>query len=228
MNVERNIQDVNIVESIAIEISNDAGSPIPVSGTVAVSGAVEIENDAGNPIPISAASLPLPTGASTLAEQQAQSTLVGAVTETAPASDTASSGLNGRLQRIAQRLTSLISLLPSSIGTKTSAGSLSVVLASDQAAIQTTTAKAATATLTNVTAAGSTTSIAASNVARKSIIIANDSNKDMYIKYGTTASLTSFTVKIPKDSSIEETTYTGAIDAIWASGVSGAARVTEM
>jgi hypothetical protein len=35
-------------------------------------------------------------------------TLNGAVTETAPASDTASSGLNGRLQRIAQRLTTLI------------------------------------------------------------------------------------------------------------------------
>lgn len=35
---------------------------------------------------------------------------VGAVGETAPASDTASSGLNGRLQRIAQRLTSLIAL----------------------------------------------------------------------------------------------------------------------
>lgn len=32
----------------------------------------------------------------------------GALTETAPATDTASSGLNGRLQRIAQRLTSLI------------------------------------------------------------------------------------------------------------------------
>jgi hypothetical protein len=35
---------------------------------------------------------------------------VGALGETAPASDTASSGLNGRLQRIAQRLTSLIAL----------------------------------------------------------------------------------------------------------------------
>jgi len=36
---------------------------------------------------------------------------LGSLTETAPASDTASSGLNGRLQRIAQRLTSLITLL---------------------------------------------------------------------------------------------------------------------
>ena len=37
---------------------------------------------------------------------------VGSLTETAPATDTASSGLNGRLQRIAQRLTSLIALFP--------------------------------------------------------------------------------------------------------------------
>lgn len=38
--------------------------------------------------------------------------LQGALTETAPASDTASSGLNGRLQRIAQRITSLIAATP--------------------------------------------------------------------------------------------------------------------
>ena len=77
----------------------------------------------------------LPTGASTLAEQQTQTTAIGSLTETAPATDTASSGLNGRLQRIAQRLTSLIALFPSSIGTKASTDSLSVVLASDQVAI---------------------------------------------------------------------------------------------
>src|SRR5207253_10458582 len=41
--------------------------------------------------------------------------LVGSLTETAPASDTASSGLNGRLQRIAQRITSMIALLPSAL-----------------------------------------------------------------------------------------------------------------
>lgn len=42
-------------------------------------------------------------------------TKTGALTETAPASDTASSGLNGRLQRIAQRITSLIALLPTAL-----------------------------------------------------------------------------------------------------------------
>jgi len=40
-------------------------------------------------------------------------TKTGALTETAPATDTASSGLNGRLQRVAQRLTTVLALFPS-------------------------------------------------------------------------------------------------------------------
>jgi len=60
------------------------------------------------------------------------SAAIGAVDETAPAGDTADSGLNGRLQRIAQRLTSLIALVPASLGQKTKAASLAVTWASDQ------------------------------------------------------------------------------------------------
>lgn len=58
----------------------------------------EVKNDTGNAAPVTDTAL---------------QTLTGAVTETAPASDTASSGLNGRLQRIAQRLSTLLT----SIGT---------------------------------------------------------------------------------------------------------------
>lgn len=57
---------------------------------------------------------------------------LGSLTETAPSTDTASSGLNGRLQRIAQRLTSLIALIPAALGQGTMAQSLRVVLPSDQ------------------------------------------------------------------------------------------------
>lgn len=53
---------------------------------------------------------PLPVVATALG------TLTGAVDETAPSTDTASSGLNGRLQRIAQRLSTIIGLLPTSLG----------------------------------------------------------------------------------------------------------------
>lgn len=45
------------------------------------------------------------------ATQVTQNTRIGDLTEAAPASDTASSGLNGRLQRIAQRLTSVLTAL---------------------------------------------------------------------------------------------------------------------
>lgn len=75
------------------------------------------------------------TSQATAANQTAQSTLFGAVTETAPATDTASSGLNGRLQRIAQRVTSLIALFPTALGQGTMATSMKVVLPSDQSAI---------------------------------------------------------------------------------------------
>lgn len=71
----------------------------------------------------------------TEAKQDTALTDLGGVTETAPASDTASSGLNGRLQRIAQRLTALIALLPTSLGQKAKAGSFAVTLASDQDAL---------------------------------------------------------------------------------------------
>jgi len=70
---------------------------------------------------ISAAALPLPTGAATettLGTRLTESdfdTKTGALTETAPGTDTASSGLNGRLQRLAQRLTSLIAQLPAAL-----------------------------------------------------------------------------------------------------------------
>lgn len=59
----------------------------------------------------------------------------GIITETAPASDTASSGQNGRLQRIAQRLTSLIAQVPTTLGQKVMSASMAVVIASDQTAV---------------------------------------------------------------------------------------------
>lgn len=79
-----------MANSAPVVIASDQ-SAIPVSGTVAVTGA----------------------GDASAANQTALNTLTGAVTETAPGTDTASSGLNGRLQRIAQRLSSLITALGS-------------------------------------------------------------------------------------------------------------------
>jgi hypothetical protein len=59
-------------------------------------------------IPVSTASLPLPSGAATETTLSTVATEIGATNETAPGTDTASSGLNGRLQRIAQLLSGTI------------------------------------------------------------------------------------------------------------------------
>lgn len=61
-----------------------------------------------------------------------QKALIGEVNEVAPLTDIANSGLNGRLQRVAQNLTSIMDLLPSVIGQNNMADSLSVTIATDQ------------------------------------------------------------------------------------------------
>ena len=91
-----------------------------ITGTVSVFGTVVVDGS-GVTQPVSAASLPLPTGAATeatLATRLSESdfdTKTGSLTEAPPGTDTASSGLNGRLQRIAQRISSLIALLPAAL-----------------------------------------------------------------------------------------------------------------
>src|SRR4051812_7443413 len=79
-------------------------------------------------------------------------TLIGAVTEAAPASDTASSGLNGRLQRIAQNITSLIAKLPAALS---AGGNLKVSLA-ESTASQAVTGTVSISSLPGTTNAGQT------------------------------------------------------------------------
>lgn len=117
---------------------------------------------------------------------------LGAINETAPATDTASSGLNGRLQRIAQRLTSLIALLPSSIGQKVKTDSLSVTLASDQGALSVTPTNNS-GTITNaqvtvgVTSVRATVSGSAPNASRKKLVIKPSKNNSGAIYLGSSS-----------------------------------------
>ncbi len=86
-----------------------------------------------------------------------------------------------------------------------------------------------TATLTNVSSSATTVSLLASNTSRKGAIIFNDSTAVLYLKFGTTASLTSYTVQIPSNGYFELPlpVFMGAMDGIWASA-NGAARITEL
>lgn len=143
---------VSLAANQSVNVAQMAGVAPSLNTGVRDAGTQRVTVATNDLVPISAASLPLPTGAATEATLD---TRTGSLTEAAPATDTASSGLNGRLQRIAQRLTSLIALLPAalvggrldtnvgawlgstapSIAQKTMANSLPVVIASDQTAV---------------------------------------------------------------------------------------------
>ena len=68
----------------------------------------------------------------------------------------------------------------------------------------------------------------ASNSSRQGATFVNDSSAVLYLKYGTTASATSYTVQLPAAGFHRVAfRYTGRIDCIWASST-GNARITEM
>ena len=96
--------------------------------------AVTVELPNANGRAGAAASRPVALSTEDLAAVNALGTLSGAVNETAPADDTASSGLNGRLQRVAQRLSSLIALWPTALGSSSAAASLAVTASSEDVA----------------------------------------------------------------------------------------------
>lgn len=88
-----------------------------------------------------------------------------------------------------------------------------------------------TATVTSVNDTASSTSLLASNTSRKGAMFFNDSTSILYLKLGTTASTTSYTVQIPPSGYYElpgPKIYTGAIDGIWSADASGAVRITEL
>lgn len=88
--------------------------------------------------------------------------------------------------------------------------------------------KAQTATLTNVASSATSVTVLAANNARKGAQFYNDSTQILYLKFGTTASTSSFTVPLAAATYYElPAGYVGRIDGIWASA-NGNARVTEI
>jgi len=118
------------------------------------------------------------------------------------------------------------------LGQKASAASLPVVLASDQGAITVSSGvnTSATATLSNVSASATSVVLLSSNSNRKGATIFNDSTVNAYVKFGTTASTSSFTIKMGPAGYFElpETAvYTGEMDVI-SDSATGTLRVTEL
>jgi len=87
-----------------------------------------------------------------------------------------------------------------------------------------------TATLTNVASSASNVTVVAANSSRRALIIVNDSTAILYLKFGATATTSSYSVKLIAGETYNSpiaNVYTGIIDGIWASA-NGNARVTEL
>lgn len=88
--------------------------------------------------------------------------------------------------------------------------------------------KSTTGTQTSVAGSVTNVTILASNSSRLGGTVSNDSTAVLYLKMGTTASTTSYSVKLFQDDYFEiPYNFTGEIDGLWASAT-GNARVTEL
>lgn len=96
-------------------------------------------------------------------------------------------------------------------------------------AILATEPRPATPTLTNVSTSNSNATLLASNTSRRHAVIVNESSVVLYVKFGATASATSYTYALSASAILELPfpVYTGQIDGILASST-GTARVTEI
>lgn len=85
-----------------------------------------------------------------------------------------------------------------------------------------------TASLSNVSSSASSVTVIAANDFARGRTVYNDSTAVLYLKFGATASTTSYTVQLAAGAYYEfpQPLYTGVVDGIW-SAANGAARVTE-
>lgn len=118
--------------------------------------------------------------------------------------------------------------LPSALGQAIMANSLAVTIASNQSEIPAVESPAASSSVTSVASSATNVTLLAANSSRKFATFFNDSTQVLYLKFGATASSSSYTVQIPGGGYYEiPYRYTGIIDGIWASA-NGNARITEL
>lgn len=82
----------------------------------------------------------------------------------------------------------------------------------------------------SVDATISSTTLRGANESRRGLLIFNDCNKALFLKYGSAASESDFSVKIAAGGYWEMPSpiYLGSIRGLWAAAPTGAARITEL
>lgn len=180
-----------------------SGVTQPVSGTVTANAGTGTFTVDGSGVtqPISAASLPLPTGAATSANQ---------------ATEIAS-------------LASIDAGIPAALGQTTMTASMPVVIASNQSAVPVTftpPVNTTTATVSSVAVSTTVATLSASNAAKTKVIVFNESGT-LYVKYGSGATSADYTYRLTANTALEIEGYAGLVTAIKQTGTSNA-QVTEV
>ena len=218
--------------SIPVVLSSDQVLPLPTGAATSalqVTGNASLSSiDGKTPAlgqALAAASVPVVLTAAQL------STLTPLSTVTANIGTTGGIALDTTLSTMSAKL-------PAALGQLAMAASLSVAISSNQSAIPVTQSGtwtvqpgntpntvpwlvkevvSATATLSNVSGSTSSVSLLGSNANRLGATFFNDSTAILYLKFGTTASSTSYTVQLPANAYYEvpgPRIYTGAIPRI--------------
>lgn len=195
-----------VAEEISVSVASTTGltdtqlraTPVPVSGTVTATGPLTDTQLRATAVPVSG------TVATTAAD--GSNVAIGTTSDASSATT-----VIGRLQK-------LVALLPAALGVL---GGLKVEVL-----------PASTGTLTSPANSASSFTVLASNANRKGATIVNDdtavTGATLYLKFGTTASATSYTVALAPQAYYEVPYgFTGRIDGL-ASAATGTARVTEL
>lgn len=83
------------------------------------------------------------------------------------------------------------------------------------------------ATVTSVNDSATSQTLVDLGPNRRELIIQNDSSSTLYVKFGSTASATDYTVKLYTDD-VLTTGYQGRVYGIWSADSTGAAKITEL
>ena len=240
-------------DSTGVVSVDDNGGSLTVDGTVAISGTVAVTqsgtwdeigiNDSGNSITVDDGGTTLSIddgGGSITVDGTVAVTLAAGATAIAKAEDVASANADVGVPAMAVRKATPANtsgtdgdyeMLQMSAGRLWASATIDAALPAGTNAIGTVLPeKASSATCTSPAMSTTVATLASSNSSRKGLVIFNDTGQILYVKFGTGATTTDFTVKIPDQAVYElpfQGLYTGAVTGILSTG-SGEAYVTEL
>lgn len=214
-NVDANITNASLAVTGPLTDTELRASPVPVSGTVSVNEPVSVDDNGGS----------LTVDGTVAVTQSTSPWVIGDGGSSISVDDSGGSlTVDGTITANAGSGTFVVGDGGSSISIDDNGGSVTV-----DGSLTITDSGNTTATRTNVARSASNQTLLASNTGRKGATIYNDSNSTLYVKFGTTASTTDFTVALDQADYYEiPFHYSGRIDGIWGSAGAGNARMTEI